>query len=816
MPLQPSHPAPKLDAPDLATPELAVHELVAHELKTQVAALERAEARYATLFQTTRDLIQSVRLDGSFEFVNPAWLRTLGYGESDLPGLHFQDVIHPDQQDHCRECLAEVLAGKPLEEVETIFVTRDGQPVVVEGSVTPYLEDGEIVALQGLFRDVTERRNVEIFLQESEAWLRALVEYSTDNIAILDPDGHVRFASPSVEDTLGYRPGEMMSYNLLELIHPDDRLRFGQALESCIGQPGGSARVEYRIQHTEARWVVLDSIITNLLDQPALQGMLVISRDITVRKEVEDALQESEKRLRSVLNSSPDVIYSLDLRSGQTSFLNRQEILGFSRDEFHTFGHILSAVHPDDRDAVERYWFELLQCSDAETKHLEVRLRHREGHAVWFQMRGTVSSREDSELIREVLITLTDITERRQIEQQLDDYRFRLEGLVNERTSQLNRARERVESILNSSSDAIVLASAEGTIQQTNPQFNLTFNCEIDAYFDQQLSVLVDADSAAALTEALRVTLAEREGQRLEVIATRHDGSRFYADVSVSAVAPSKRADPSGAVCQFRDITQRKQIEAELRKALARERELGELKSRFVSMASHEFRTPLATIMATADTLRNYIDRMQPEDVERRFDKIQAEVRHMTALIEEVLLVGSAEAGRVDFRPEVFDVVIFSKDILERLERTDRGAHTLSFQPEGPHTTVHADMRLLRQIITNLVSNALKYSPAGSTVELGLDCTAPDAFTLRVVDSGIGIPPADQQHLFEAFHRATNVGTIPGTGLGMSITHHAVDLHNGTITFESVVDAGTTFHVRVPYSLPEETEEPTHDESSGH
>ena len=746
MPLQPSHPAPKLDAPDLAAPELAAHELVAHELKTQVAALERAEARYATLFQTTRDLIQSVRLDGSFEFVNPAWLRTLGYGESDLPGLHFQDVIHPDQQDHCRECLAEVLAGKPLEEVETIFITRDGQPVVVEGSVTPYLEDGEIVALQGLFRDVTERRNVEIFLQESEAWLRALVEYSTDNIAILDPDGHVRFASPSVEDTLGYRPGEMMSYNLLELIHPDDRLRFGQALENCIGQPGGSARVEYRIQHTEARWVVLDSIITNLLDQPALQGMLVISRDITVRKEVEDALQESEKRLRSVLNSSPDVIYSLDLRSGQTSFLNRQEILGFSRDEFHTFGHILSAVHPDDRDAVERYWFELLQCSDAETKHLEVRLRHREGHAVWFQMRGTVSSREDSELIREVLITLTDITERRQIEQQLDDYRFRLEGLVNERTSQLNRARERVELILNSSSDAIVLASAEGTIQQTNPQFNLTFNCEIDAYFDQQLSALVDADSAAALTEALRVTLAEREGQRLEVIATRHDGSRFYADVSVSAVAPSKRADPSGAVCQFRDITQRKQIEAELRKALARERELGELKSRFVSMASHGFarrwrrswRPPIpCAITSTACSRRTW---------SAASTRSRLEVRHMTALIEEVLLVGSAEAGRVDFLPEVFDVV----DLLQGHSGTP-GAHRSRFAaPQGSSQKGRTPPST--PTCACCARSSPTWSPTrssiplvGSTVELGLDCTASDAFTLRVVDSGIGIPPADQQ-----------------------------------------------------------------------
>jgi PAS domain S-box-containing protein len=442
-------------------------------------------------------------------------------------------------------------------------------------------------------------------------------------------------------------------------------------------------------------------------------------------------------------------------------------------------------------------------------------LRHRDGHAVWFQMRATISARDEDDEAREVLITLTDIAERRRIERQLDEYRSRLEELVNERTGQLNRARERVESILNSSTDAIVLAGANGMIQQTNPEFNNAFACEIDAYFDEPLSALVEPDSASGLMAALQTTLAEREGQRLEVVAIRRDGSRFYADVSVSAVAPSRRAEPSGIVCQFRDITQRKQTEAELRKALERERELGELKSRFVSMASHEFRTPLATIMATADTLRNYLDRMRPDEIARRFDKIQAEVRHMTALIEEVLLVGSAEACRVDFRPEVFDVVVFAQDILERLERTDRGAHTLSFRPEGAATTVHADMRLLRQIITNLLSNALKYSPAGSTVALRLDCTAPDAFTLEVADQGIGIPQADQQHLFEAFHRATNVGTVPGTGLGMNITQHAVDLHDGTITFESAENEGTTFLVRIPYTLPPQEEEAPDDESPG-
>ncbi len=784
------------------------------------------ESRYASLFENSHDLILSVRPDGAFEFMNPAGLRALGYDPAALSDLNLFSIIHPEEQAHCRACFERVMAGESMTQMQSVLIAQDGRRVEVEGSVTPYVWAGQVVAAQAVFRDVSERRRVAASLQKSETWLRALVEYSTDMIIILDRNGQISFASPSVEHTLGYRPETLAGLSLLALVHPDDRFQLIQAAELCSAEAGRSLGVEYRLQHPDGHWVYLESTLTNLFDQPTLQGLLVISHDITRRKQMQAALEESEERLRSLLASSPDVIYLLDLQSGKTIFINRETILGYPREEVHTFGHILAAANANDRPMVEAFWFSLMERADDHVETLELRLATRQGLWQWTQMRGTVSTRDEDGQPREVLITLTDITERRRIEEELAAYRSQLETLVEERTGQLNRARERVESILNSSADAIILATPEGRVQQTNPQFNVAFTCEIDAYFGQPLASLLHPESVPALEAALEAVLAHSERQHLEVQAVRRDGTSFYADLGLSAVAPSRNAAANGIVCIVRDISQRKQAEADLIKALERERELGELKSRFVAMASHEFRTPLATILAAAETLRSYSTRMSQADIDHRFDKIVAEVKHMTTLIEQVLLVGRAEAGRVEFHPEEFNVVAFCADLLDHLVHDDRaiahaGEHALVFEPVGEWVQVRADMRLLRQIITNLVSNAIKYSPPGSAVEIGLDCTRPEAFTLEVRDHGIGIPLADQAHLFEPFHRATNVGTIPGTGLGMNIIRHSVELHGGTITFSSAENAGTTFTITLPNvvspdSLSDDSKEQPSDERTGH
>jgi Osmosensitive K+ channel histidine kinase len=223
---------------------------------------------------------------------------------------------------------------------------------------------------------------------------------------------------------------------------------------------------------------------------------------------------------------------------------------------------------------------------------------------------------------------------------------------------------------------------------------------------------------------------------------------------------------------QVRERTQ--QLEAsllELEHALAREKELGELKSRFISMTSHEFRTPLATIQAASDLLKNYGDKMTAEKRRERLDKIQQEVRKMTELLEEVLIIGKASAGKLVKRPVAVDVHQLVQECLEAASHLVGIKHTLVLENHWQTSEEFwADPHLLQQAVSNLLINALKYSPNGGKVTLTVYGTAQE-LSIAVADQGIGIPQAELPHIFESFYRANNVGNISGTGLGLAIAH---------------------------------------------
>jgi PAS domain S-box-containing protein len=370
------------------------------------------------------------------------------------------------------------------------------------------------------------------------------------------------------------------------------------------------------------------------------------------------------------------------------------------------------------------------------------------------------------------------------------------EQQVIERTSELNRAKERVETILNSSSDTIILTLPEGQIQQSNQAFYSLFGYGIDEEYDWPLSRLVVPDSQQSMDKALQNARDQRRPQRLEVTALRKDGTAFDADVVLSPIHERGGGGCWGIVCSLRDISERKRMEQELREALAKERELRELKSRFISMASHEFRTPLATILATTSLLRNYIDRMDESKKVRQFEKIEEQINYMTGLMNDVLTISRMEAGRTPVSFEPMYLHEFFEEMVEEFEQTQPN-HRLNFRCVGEPVEIPVDSKLMREIANNLLSNAAKYSPAGSTVHFDLNY-APDQVIFSVRDEGIGIPESDQARLFEAFHRADNVGTIPGTGLGLSIVKNAVELQGGRISFESRVNEGTTFTVCIP------------------
>lgn len=235
----------------------------------------------------------------------------------------------------------------------------------------------------------------------------------------------------------------------------------------------------------------------------------------------------------------------------------------------------------------------------------------------------------------------------------------------------------------------------------------------------------------------------------------------------------------------------------ELQRALRREKELNTLKSRFISIASHEFRTPLATIQITTDSIKRYGERMSAEKKTAGLERIKSAVKRMNALLNDVLLLSRVEAEIHEFNPTPTDARILCEQVIHEFRSMTEESHSIKFSMKGQDFQMVVDPKLLHYILSNLLSNAMKYSPPNSQVSVDL-IREDQNMILQIQDQGIGISAEDQQHLFDAFHRGHNVGEVSGTGLGLSIVKQFVDLHDGTISVQSVLNQGTTFTLMLP------------------
>lgn len=238
------------------------------------------------------------------------------------------------------------------------------------------------------------------------------------------------------------------------------------------------------------------------------------------------------------------------------------------------------------------------------------------------------------------------------------------------------------------------------------------------------------------------------------------------------------------------------QAKNELKSLLDKERELGELKSRFVSMASHEFRTPLTSVLSSSGLIQQYADRQDIANVKKHAERIKSAVNGLNTILTEFLSLGRLEEGRVSVNPENIDIRELVQDVHETLRNIFKNGQTFIHHHSGDDL-VRIDANLTKNILINLISNAIKYSPEGAPVVVE-SSVSPDEILISVKDRGMGIPYQDQKHLFDRFFRASNaVNTTQGTGLGLYIVQRYAEMMGGTVGFESAVEEGSTFWIRL-------------------
>lgn len=400
------------------------------------------------------------------------------------------------------------------------------------------------------------------------------------------------------------------------------------------------------------------------------------------------------------------------------------------------------------------------------------------------------------------------------------------------------------QALFEHSSVGIIITDADGVIEQANPFASRIFGYGADEMLGQAIEILLPLPlrerHVAYRRSYVQNPHPRAMGSGMNLQAVKKDGTAFCVEVSLSFfesdgkrhivsfindIDERKRAEDqlrrltaeleqkvrertselSEALAELghtnqgltQEMEQRKVVEAQIRLMLEREKELNELKSRFVSMASHEFRTPLGGILTSASLISRYGGAEDAPKRERHVQTIKKAVHHLTLVLNDFLSLDKLEQGKVAASPTTFTMSELVDEVAQEMGEASEAACPIVVEHQEPGLTLMQDREMLRNVLVNLLSNALKYSTGGTEVRLRCSRQGSDA-QIEVADQGIGIPLEEQKHLFERFFRATNVATIKGTGLGLNIVRRYLDLMGGSIHFTSTTGRGTTFTVRIP------------------
>jgi len=816
------------------------------ERKRAEQALRESEAKFRALFEGSS---QGVILQDENKFleVNPAAVRIMRcQSAAELLGKFPTDTSPPFQPNGERSA---VLASKYVQECVTqgsarfewVCLSPDGQEIPLDVALTRIQWSGRQV-IQATMTDITERKQAEHALREANRELRREIEQRTRAEELLNQ--RVRTSTLSAEVALALNAGtepQAMLQQCAELVvrhldvaltrvwtlneatqtlelqasagrythldGPHSHVRVGQYKIGLVAEekkPHRTNSVQTDPRVSDKEWARREGMVAFagyplLLEDRVLGVMATFSRrplteDVLEalgsvadsvalgieRKRSQAALAESEARFSAAFQASPILIAIARMSDGAFVLANDALVnwTGYTRDEIlgRSTTELTLWEHPEEREA---FWADLRRTGSIRER--ECRLRNRRGRPFTMLLSSEVIQINH---VPHVLAMGLDITERKQTEAELRSSEARL-----------RESESRFSAAFNSGPTITAISRAsDGKFVLANDAFLKWAGYARDEVIGHTANELGIWESPV---ERQQFWEAVRSAGSLRGLECRLRNRRGRVSTMLASGVIIEFDGVDHLLGMMVDISQRKQIEAELHKTLAREMELSQLKSNFVSMVSHEFRTPLGIIQSSAELLREFYQRMQPAERNEQLESITRNTQRMAGMMEEILILSRLDAGKLDCQPVVLDLNGFCRRLVDEVLSATNRRCVIELSLTAVLPEAKADERLLGHIFTNLLSNAVKYSEAGETVHFAVERHGTDAVCI-VRDHGIGIDAEDQQQLFKAFHRGSNVGTRPGTGLGLLVVKRCVELHRGTVQLVSELGEGTTVTVRLP------------------
>ncbi len=790
------------------------------KLKQVSATLENEKNILNTYLNTAATLFLVINKNHTIQLINKKGCEILNYEESELIGKDwFENFIPKSERKKLSTFFDQLVKGvlQPPVVFENWIVGKGNIKKLVSWQ-SAVLKDqhGETTGLISSGVEVTHQVSLENALKASEEKNLAILEAIPDIMAIHDEKGaileihvpHSSYLKESKENLIGKNGNDLVENENFEQLKKTflKVLTHGKTEVIEITIPGPHSLIDL-----ECRFVLLSK-----------KRILTISRDITQQKAVQSVLHTRSLALQAVANG----IVIVDAKQPKLPIIYCNnafmEMTGYSHEDI--LGFNCQFLQKDDRDqeAIKTMANAIRNCEPCK---VVLRNYRKNGTLFWNEVRIAPLYGENKELTHFIGVQ-NDVTEIIENRQELESYAEKLEEKVEIRTKEIKTTLEKLlatnitlENQIEitkiaeekaSASRAMFIAIAQnfpkGAIIVFNTNYELVYaegeelrhlgvkkpdieGVSIDklAFFNQVQKSKLKKDIKRTLAGANISSELDFQGQNYNLTSTPLCGN---LDKIV------------WALFVFNNVTEQKSEQQKLEASLKAEKELNELKSRFVAMASHEFRTPLSAILSSAILIGKQNETGKEEQRIKHVFRIRNNVKNLVVILNDFLSLSKLEEGKVIANPENFELVQFSKSIIEEMDATKKEGQNILLTPAEASFQVFLDPKLLSHILINLLSNAIKYSSENQDIVLSITRSAKQVI-LTIIDKGIGIPEEEQKKLFSRFFRADNANNIQGTGLGLHIVKQYVELMGGTVSFTSKVHKETSFRVKLPFKMLE-------------
>jgi len=809
------------------------------------------------LLDNILDIIIRFDLNKNILFVNKAITNVINISPEDLIGKNIEDLDLIQEVKSCWNNNFENIDLKKGYNESDIYI-KAYDKYFHNSFLAEYDEFGNIESYLSTSRDITEIKKSKLTLLDSKDRLHTIFHKAPYANYILDH--HLNFVdfNKATLELFGYTKKDLLSNSLIELrLMQDEDIKKANIRLKNLEKGQSNEETEYSIK-TKAgfyKQIIVKSSPINYKDE---KYILASAYDITDRKLAEYELLMSEEKYKNLYNEAIIAMIRISSNNGKVITANKTaaELFGYGNvnDFIENFDAISHYDKPEERTRLKDTLKEKKIIDEN-----EVLFKKKDGSKIWLSVSEKlfdeysfieialldITAKKETEELKKCYLEISDLMNSIGdlnnlfiaisdcIKKYIDDVKIGI-GMMDSGVNMLffpffEDSTEDEYTIIsledsdNLASDVVKhkdtiyynknhlelfyrknLTTPKGTLPNYWIGIPLMLNEEIlgtiilQRYNLQKAFTLNEIDLLESIAKQLSNAVArQRSEDEIKIINKNLEERIFDRTTKLEDSAEELRVEVAN---RFKAQEELQAAKDKLEKSLEAEKELSDLKTRFVSVVSHEYRTPLTVILLATDLLDIcYTNRIKKE-YDKSINKIRVSVNKMSSLLEDVLIYGKASKNRLSYKPMSFNILDLLENSINDVTAMNQGRNEIIWSNKVKESNIYSDESLLSHIITNLISNAAKYSPNGKPVNISL-IENEDSFIFEVTDQGIGIPEKDLKHLFTAFHRSTNTGAIEGTGLGLSIVKQCVDALNGKITVDTKENLGSTFRVVFPKEI---------------